>query len=166
MSRSPMRRPRKRALRRALGLALAAGLAAGATLACRDAEPLSPEAQVRQLLEGLEEAAEAGEVGRIKEHISARYEDAAGRDRRAVGALLAFHVLRHPNRHLLLRVREVSGRADGRVSVLLHVGLAGRGGAAAFSADVFEVELDFRREEDTWRVVWAAWNRAPAGALL
>lgn len=166
MSRSATHRSRKRRLRRALGLALAAGLAAGATLACRDAEPVSPEAQVRELLERLEGAAEAGEVGRIKDHISPHYEDAAGRDRRAVGALLAFHVLRHPSRHMLLRVREVTGRVDGRVSVLLHVGLAGRGGAAAFSADVFEVELDFRHEEDAWRVVWAAWKRAPAGALM
>lgn len=150
------------------GLAAALlGLGIGATgaLGCaRETE--TPEAQVRRLLARLEEAAEAGDVGAVKEHVSEAYEDPRGHDRRALGAFLSFHVMRHGSRHLLVRVRDVALRRDGRVTVLLHAGLAGTGGRAALTAEVYEVEMDWVDEDGTWRLVWADWKPAPAGALL
>ena len=138
---------------------------AGALVGC-GGEPETPEAQVRRLLAELEEAAEAGDVAAVKDHVSEAYEDARGYDRQSLGAFLAFQVMRHGSRHLLVRVRDVAMRDDGRATVLLHAGLAGTGGAAALSAEVYEVEMDLVQEDGTWRLVWADWKRAPAGALL
>jgi hypothetical protein len=157
--------PRTPALRVAAALAVLLALAAVGAGGC-GSEPQTPEDEVRQLLVELEEAAEAGDVSAVKDHVSASYEDASGHDREALGAFLTFQVLRHGSRHLLVRVRDVALRDDGRATVLLHAGLAGTGGAAALSADVYEVEMDLVREDGTWRLVWAAWKRAPAGALL
>jgi len=161
MSRRPPRRP----LRLAKALLLVAGLA-GAGVGCGGDAPETPEGQVRAVLAELETAAEAGDVGAVREHVSEGYEDRFGHDRRALGAFLTVQVMRHGERHLLLRVRDVAQRTDGRVTVLAHVGLAGRGGASPLSADVYELEMDFVDEEGTWRVAWADWKRAPAGALL
>lgn len=157
-------RPRVRSAARLLVCAVLLGTGAGA-LGC-GGEPETPEGQVRALLEELETAAEAGDVGEVKDHVSERYEDRFGHDHRELAAFLTLQVMRHGDRHLLLRVRDVALRDDGRVTVLTHVGLAGRGGPSPLSADVYEVELDFVDEDGTWRVSWADWKRAPAGALL
>jgi hypothetical protein len=146
----------------ALALVLCVGLAGPGC----GGEPETPEAQVRRLLAELEEALEGGDVAAVKDHVSEGYEDAYGHDRQALGAFLTFQVMRHGSRHLLVRVRDVALRDDGRATVLVHAGLAGTGGAAALSAEVYEVEMDWLREDGAWRLVWADWKPAPAGALL
>jgi hypothetical protein len=156
--------PRPRAARRAR--MVAAGILLAAVVAACGSDSQTPEARVRATLAALEEAAEAGDVGALEEHVSERYEDAYGHDRQALGAFLAFQVMRHGSRHLLVRVRDVDLRDDGRATVRLHAGLAGTGGAAALSADVYEVEMDLLEEDGDWRLIWAAWKPAPAGALL
>lgn len=157
-----MPHPARTALRLVLALAVCVGVSGPGC----GGEPETPEAQVRRLLAELEEALEGGDVAAVKDHVSEAYEDAYGHDRQALGAFLTFQVMRHGSRHLLVRVRDVALRDDGRATVLVHAGLAGTGGAAALSAEVYEVEMDWIREDGAWRLLWADWKPAPAGALL
>jgi hypothetical protein len=88
-----------------------------AVLAC-GSEPGPPQAQIRAVLEAAESAAEAKDVKALERSISESYRDPAGRDKRALGGLLAFTLLRHESIHLLTRIDDLSfpepGRTDWR----------------------------------------------------
>ena len=144
----------------ALGLALALLLAG-----CGGGDPETPEGQVRALLAELEVAAEAADVGAIKDHVSERYADDYGNDKQSLAAYLTFQVMRSQRRHVVLRVREVLIRDGGLAQVTLHAGLAGTGGDLT-RADVYAVDLDLEDEDGEWRLVWAQWKRAAPTDLL
>jgi hypothetical protein len=125
----------------------------------------TPEQQVRAVLAALESAAESGQAGDFSELVSARYEDPYGHDREKLRAFVAFHVMQSGRgREVIVRVRDVSFPEPKRAAVTLAVGLAGAG--SRLSAEVYAVDLDLAREDDTWRVSWAQWRAAPATDLL
>jgi len=154
---------RSRAVPIALALALAAVGCGG--------DPETPEAQVRRALGALEAAAEEGDLAAFRDGISERYADERGHDKEALVRFATFHVLRSARRHVLVRVRDVLLRDDGRAEVSLAVGLAGSPAASAdelarLRADVYKVDLDLAQEDGAWRVVWAQWRpTAPADLL-
>jgi hypothetical protein len=144
---------------------VALGLAVG-LLACGTPE-LSPEAEVRETLAALESAAEAGDASAFTELVSPAYEDPYGHDREKLKAFLSFHVMRSGRgREVVVRVREIHIEPSDptRAVVTLSLGLMGSG--ARLSADVYAVDMDLVREEETWRVAWAQWRSAPAADLL
>ena len=69
-------------------------------------------------------------------------------------------------REVVVRVRDVSFTDETRAVVTLSVGLAGARGARGLGAEVYAVDMDLLREDDTWRVSWAQWRAAPATDLL
>ena len=139
------------------------GLVLFACLGCREAP--TPEQEVRAVLAALEAAAESGRAGDFSELVSARYEDPYGHDREKLRAFVAFHVMQSGRgRELIVRVRDVSFPEPERSVVTLAVGLAGAG--SRLSAEVYAVDLDLAREDETWRVAWAQWHAAPATDLL
>jgi hypothetical protein len=154
-----------RAARRLLGPLLALALAGCA------GDPQSPEAQIRSVLAELEAAAEAGELGPFKAHVSERYADGQGFDKEALVGFARLHVLRSARRHVFVRVRAIELREPQRAEVTLAVALAGSrlatpGDAARMRADVYKVDLDLEDEDGAWRIVWARWRpTAPADLL-
>lgn len=148
-----------------------AALAVAAVSNSCGGDPERPEAQIRRVLGAMEEAVERGDVSAFKEHISERYADDYGNDRRELMATVTFHVMRNGRRHAWLRIRQVDVREPSRAEVSLAAGLAGRPvrgpeDLAGLRADVYAVDLDLEREGQDWRVVWARWRRAPATDLL
>ncbi len=134
-------------------------------------DPQSPEARIRAVLAALEAAAESGELGPWKEHVSERYADARGFDKEALVGFATLHVLRSSRRHVFVRVRTIDVREPHRAEVTLAVALAGSrlatpGDAARLRADVYKVDLDLEDEDGRWRIVWAQWRpTAPADLL-
>jgi hypothetical protein len=140
-------------------------------LAC-GGDPLSPEEQVRTVIEDMEQAAEAGDVSAFKGVISESYQDERGFDKRDLAAYVTFNVMRHTHRRFFARVRSVEIRDRGRAEVVVVAAISGRDVSgleelAALNADVYKIDLDLDDEGDgDWRVVWAQWRRTAATDLL
>lgn len=139
-------------------------LLALATAACGGGDA-TPEARVRSTLAAIEAAAEARDVAGVKEHVSESYRDAAGRDRRAVGALAFAHFQRNASVHLLTRVSALEIPAPGEARAEVLVAMAGRPipsveALPALRADLYRFELTLRDEDGDWRVVAAQWRPA------
>ncbi|MDJ0789551.1 MAG: hypothetical protein QNK05_22385 [Myxococcota bacterium] len=135
-------------------------------LACAG-DPESPEAQVRRVLTAVEEAAEAGELKTLKNHVSERYQDPQGHDRQSLMAFLTLQVMRQGNRQAVLNIQDISMRSDSRAEVSLGAALASRGSAMGLRASVYHVDLDLEKESDgEWRLVWAQWWPGDASEML
>ncbi len=144
-----------------IGVLLICGLAA-----C-GGRPESPEARVRAWLKAGETAAEARELMALKEMISARYKDEAGRDRRAVVRILLGYFHRHGSIYLLMRVEGISFPEPGRARVVLYAAMAaepieGARSLTDMRADLHRFELELADEEGEWKLLSAAWRRAVA----
>ena len=140
-------------------------------LAC-GGDPLSPEEQVRTVIETMEQAAERGDVSAFKAVISESYQDERGFDKRDLAAYVTFNVMRHTHRRFFARVRSVEIRDRGRAEVVVVAAISGRDVSgleelATLNADVYKIDLDLDDEGDgDWRVVWAQWRRTAATDLL
>jgi hypothetical protein len=142
-----------------------------AALAC-GGDPQSPEEQVRTVLEGMERAAEEGDVGAFKAVVSESYEDERGFDKRDLAAYVTFHVMRNTHRRVFSRIRSIEIRDTGRAEVVLIAALAGSAVTtpeelAGLHADVYKIDMDLDDEGDgDWRLVWAQWRRTAPTDLL
>ena len=101
----------------------------------------------------------------MKEHVSETYRDAEGRDRQAVGALVAFHLLRNRSPHLLTRIGEIDLPAPGEARAKVWVAMAAAPIPSAellpaLRADLYHFDLRFRDEDGAWRLVEAAFRPA------
>jgi hypothetical protein len=144
---------------------LAVGLACGG-------DPLSPEEQVRTVIETMEQAAEDGDVSAFKAIVSESYQDHYGHDKRSLAAYVTYHVMRHSHRRFFARVRSVEIRDEGRAEVEVVAAISGREVSGieelvGLHADVYKIDMDLDDEGDgDWRVVWAQWRRTAATDLL
>jgi outer membrane biogenesis lipoprotein LolB len=127
--------------------------------ACSDSA--SPEQQVRAVIESMETAAEARDVGDLLEHISANYRDAQGQDRTEASRYARGYFIANQSVHLLTRIESLEFPAPDEARVKLQVGMAGRGseaGAAGLSTDLYDFNLALIREGDEWKVSYADWD--------
>ena len=145
-------------------LAALAGLLA---LACSQ-PPATPEARVRAVLAALESAAEARDVAAMKEHVSERYRDARGQDKRAAAGLLAMHFLRNRAVYLLTRVDSVLAPEAGPASASVLVAMAGSPIASpaalpGLRADLYRFDFELAEEDGAYRITGASWHPASLG---
>jgi hypothetical protein len=146
---------------RRLAALLALALAA---LGC-SAPAGTPEDRVRAVLAALQAAAEARDVGAMKDELSASYKDAQGNDRRAVLGIATAHFLRNRSVYLLSRVGPVEIPSPGFARAEAFVALAGTPIHDAFAlpevrADLYRFDVRLAEESGTWRVISAAWQPA------
>lgn len=137
---------------------------------CRG-ERTSPEAEVRAQINNAVAAAEQKNIGFLKSIISKQYTDDQGQNMQAVERLLRLHFLRQETIHLYAHIQSVTLPQPDRAKVTVFVAMAGVPIAAvqdlpALRADLHRFEIDFAREEKTWRVQRAAWRRAEPGEFL
>mgnify|MGYP001584074377 CR=1 FL=1 len=137
---------------------------------CRG-EHASPEAEVRTLINSAVAATEQKSIGTLKDIISGKYVDDQGQDKRAIENLLRLHFLRNETLHLYARVASVTLPQPDRAQAVVLVAMAGVPIASArelpaLRADLHRFEIDFARENKTWRVRRAAWRRAEPGEFL
>jgi hypothetical protein len=140
----------------ALGLLLAA-------VGCSPKQ--TSEQRVRAVLEQAEQAAERKDLADVRGHVSSRYTDAQGHDRRAIEGLLRFYFLRHQSIHLLARIAQIDFPQPDSAKVVAYVAMAGSPLTNAeqlqtLRADLLRFELELTEEEKEWRVIRAAWRRA------
>lgn len=137
---------------------------------CRG-ERTSPEAEVRAQINNAVAAAEQKNIGFLKSIISKQYTDDQGQNMQAVERLLRLHFLRQETIHLYAHIQSVTLPQPDRAKATVFVAMAGVPIAAmqdlpALRADLHRFEIDFAREEKTWRVQRAAWRRAEPGEFL
>ena len=97
--------------------------------ACRAARTTrSPEQQVRSVIDSMELAAEARDVGDLMEHVSAAYRSADGQDRGGTSRYVRGYFVANQSIHLLTRIESLEFPAPDEARVKLQVGMAGRGG--------------------------------------
>jgi hypothetical protein len=138
-----------------LGLACAALLLAGC------ADDSTPEQQVRAVIESMEVAAEARDVGDLMEHVSANYRDAQGQGPAEASRYARGYFVANQSIHLLTRIESLEFPAPDEARVKLQVGMAGRGGeqgAAGLSADLYDFDLALVREAGEWKLSYADWR--------
>lgn len=136
-----------------------------ALLASCGGAPETPEQQVRALIAQATAAAEERSAGTLRDMISDRYADDQQRDKRAIEQLLRFHFLRNTTIHLFTRVPDITITAPDHALATVYVAMAGVPIAAvedlpALRADLHHFELEFIREDNAWRLLRAAWQRA------
>jgi hypothetical protein len=133
-------------------------------LAC-SGDPTTPEERVRAVLAAIERAAEARDVGALREHVSESYADARGQDARALAALATLHFMRNQSVYLLTRIRRVELPAPGEARAEALVAMAGRPipgpeALAGLRANLYRFDVELREEDGRWRVSGGDW--APA----
>ncbi len=137
---------------------------------CRG-ERASPEAEVRALINSAVTAAEQKSFGTLRDMISEKYADEQGQNKRAVEGLLRLHFLRNETVHLYAYIQSVTLPQPDRAQAAVLVAMAGVPIASAqelplLRADLHRFEIDFVRENKTWRVQRAAWRRAELSEFL
>ena len=126
------------------------------------ADEASPEQQVRAVIESMEVAAEARDVGDLMEHISADYRDAQGQDRTRPRATYAATSSR-TSRCTCSPASRVSNSPRRRGAGQVQVGMAGRGrraGRCQPHGRPVRLRLALVREDGEWKVSYADWRRA------
>ena len=120
----------------------------------------SPEQQVRAVIDSMEVAAEARDVGDLMEHVSPAYRSADGLDSAEAARYLRGYFVANQSIHLLTRIESLEFPTPDAARVKLQVGMAGRGaqGAADLSADLYDFDVALVREDGEWKVSYAAWR--------
>jgi hypothetical protein len=120
----------------------------------------SPEQQVRGVIESMELAAEARDVGDLMEHVSAAYRNADGQDRAETSRYVRGYFVANQSIHLLTRIESLEFPAPDEARLKLQVGMAGQGaqGAANLNADLYNFDVVLVREGGEWKVSYADWR--------
>jgi hypothetical protein len=127
--------------------------------ACSDES--SPEAQVRSVIDSMERAAEARDVGALMEHVSASFRSADGQDRAETSRYAHGYFIANQSIHLLTRIESLEFPSPDEARVKMQVGMAGRDGeqgAAGVSADLHDFDVALVREDGEWKVSYADWD--------
>ena len=105
--------------------AVAPLVALAALLACAGCGGPSPEEQVRALIAAGEQRAEAKDVRGLLDLVADDYADDAGRDRRELGAVLAFALQQYERVFLYVRIDRIAITGEGTAEATLFVAIAG-----------------------------------------
>jgi hypothetical protein len=142
---------------RVLLLAALAALLTG----CGDSD--SPEQQVRQVIDEMETAAEARDVGDLLRHLSDEYRDANGMSAQEAVRYVRGYFIANQSIHLLTRIEQIEFPLPDEARARLLVGMVGRDADAAgnwdLAADLYEFKVTLRQEGGEWRVSFAQWKR-------
>jgi hypothetical protein len=132
---------------------------------CGDSD--SPEAQIRQTIAAMEEAAEARDVGDLVQHISPQFRDANGRDGKELSQYVRGYFIANQSIHLLTRIESIEFPTQDEARAKVTVGMVGREAAESNSwnlaAEVHDFDVTFMREEGEWKVSHTKWSRTLSG---
>jgi hypothetical protein len=149
-------------LRVMAGTLLAAGVWLGGC-----AGEATPDAQVRAVIAAGEAAAEDRDLAGILEHVSPAFRDEQGRGADELEQYLRGYLVMHQSVRLLTRIESVEFPYRDYARVRLKLGTLGREASDAASlelaADVHDVALELKLEDQAWKVVRAEWKSARRG---
>ncbi len=123
----------------------------------------SPEQQVRAVIDEIEAAAEARDVGDVMEHVSNQYRNADGQSRDEISRYVHGYFIANQSIRLLTRVEQIDFPSQEEAKAKVLVGMIGReaqtGADWNLVADLYEFDVVFIREGDGWKATYAEWNR-------
>jgi hypothetical protein len=112
------------------------------------------------MIESAETAAEARDLGALRELIADDYRDADGRDADEIRRYIHGYLIAHQSIHLITRFDtvEIEGTEFARAQVT--VGMLGRESDSSWdlAADIRRFDLRLAREDGEWRVTRAGWQ--------
>ncbi len=131
----------------------------------------SPEERIKESLAALEQAAEARELGPLRNAILDEYSDNEGHDKKSITQLIRVIFLRQQNIHLLTRIKSIQVLDTGNAIADVLVAMAGRpvddvGTLMGLSADLFRFEVELKEQGGDWKVAGAIWRRATPDEFL
>jgi hypothetical protein len=131
------------------------------------ASEAKPDAQVRAVIAAGEVAAEDRDVAGILEHVSPAFRDEQGQGPDELEQYLRGYFVMHQSVRLLTRIESVEFPYRDYARVRLKLGTFGREASDTasleFAADVHDVALELKLEDQAWKVVRAEWNSARRG---
>ncbi|MDY0065488.1 MAG: hypothetical protein RBS02_03850 [Steroidobacteraceae bacterium] len=127
------------------------------------ADPDSPQTEVRRMIERLELAAEARDVGDVMTHVSSQYRDARGHDRDEIARYIRGYFIAHQAIHLLTRIERLEFPSSDEARLAVLVATVGRQADAAdaweLASDLQRFDLVLVRDDGSWKINWASWRR-------
>lgn len=126
----------------------------------------SPEDQVRAYIAAGEEAAEARDIGALKELISEKYADDHKRTRQDIIAISYRYFLANKNIHIFSRIAKLEFPESDKAQLQLFVAMTGQDVSDLDSllnmqADLYRFDLQLVLDNDDWKLISAEWQ--PAG---
>lgn len=135
-------------------------------------ETVSPEEQVRTLINRAETAAEEKDINVLGEMVADQYKDEFSYNRRSIKNILRLQLLRHKSVHLLIQIKSLRIQEPGKAKAELLVAMAGRPfpdveALIDLNVNLYQFEIDFLEvEKASWKVARAKWARATIGDFL
>jgi len=140
-------------------LALLAVLATVSLVACSRS---SDEEQIREVIELSEKAAEAHDTSDMLELLADDYRDNLGNDKSRLQNFLRGYFLTHPKIELLVRIKDIKietpENARAHIDVTM-VGTHASNAESSFTTESESLQIDFKRVDSKWRVVYVDRNR-------
>lgn len=131
--------------------------------ACSSEPDLSPELQVRDTLQAIEEGVEARSLSAIMQHVSDDYQDHRGQSKKDIARLMQLQIIRNQNINIFTRIKsiEING---GTASVELSSAMAARAldlsiESNRLKADTAKFSLVLAQEGNHWRIQSGSWQR-------
>jgi hypothetical protein len=128
---------------------------------CSDSD--SPEAQVRSVIDAMEQAAEERDVSGVTEHISAQFRDGYGRDGKELSQYVRGYFVVNQSIHLLTRISSIEFPTRDEARAKVTVAMVGREAAESnawnLAGEIYDFDVTFMREGDDWKVTHAKWQR-------
>ena len=123
-----------------------------------------PEAEIRALLAGAEEAAEARDVSFFADTLGENYRDARGNDREEVLRMLRGYFIANQRIEIVSRVDEIVIEGGDAARAVVHAGMVGRRTDSSLidglGADLYRFELELVNDGGNWQIIGADFNRA------
>jgi hypothetical protein len=126
-----------------------AGVIAAILLAACSAKSTDEE-QVRAVIDGVEEAAEARDASDVLEFVADDYADSSGLDKTQLQNYLRGYFLANPKVELLVSIESLAFPVDGLAQAVISVRKMELGDSGAQ-----RLKVEFRRAGGDWRVVRA-----------
>ena len=131
----------------------------------------TPEAQVRQLIDAMEQAVESGSVKDATGLLHSDYSDRWHPDRRAAARSLFGYLRRHDNIHLFTLIKSiVVTPSQDAADAVVYVAMSGTPvdsieALVSVKADLYRFDVSLATLDGDWRVRSARWERATEAAF-
>lgn len=128
----------------------------------------SPQAQIRKVIDAVETAVEARDVGDVMQFVADDFRDAQARGPQELRRYLQGYFIANQSIHLLTRIEHIDFPHPDEAEVEVTVGMVGRDADAAgawdLAAELRSFEVTMRRQDGEWKVVYARTRPQGLGA--
>ena len=129
---------------------------------------VTEEDKVKKVVTSVQEAAEEKKISAVLEHISKTYRDPQGNDYNGIKGLLAFYFFRHQKVTVYMPNIDIVVTGPTAKAIFQAI-LTGRGtgeaagGILPEALGAYNFEVLLNKEDGTWKVTSARWERAGEG---